>query len=422
MSADATGSPSRLRLAHRLTRMNGRDPHEAHRAATPLELFFDLTFVIAISVAAAELAHALAEGHVGSGLLAFCFCLFAIMWAWVNFTWFASAYDTDDWLFRVTTMLQMVGVLILAMGIPDIFASIDAGGDLKNEVLVGGYVVMRVAMVFQWLRAAREDPARRRCALTYAGFIAVAQLGWLLLIPPKLPLGPTLALMLPLYAIELAGPYVAERRVTGSGTPWHPHHIAERYGLIVIIALGECLIGTVAALQSVVAAQGWSVEVAAVGLAGVGIAFTTWWVYFVVPMGAGLHHHRARAFWFGYGHIVVVAAIAAIGAGLHVAAYHLEHKSHLSTMGALLTVVLPMLAFWLAMLVIHTVVVAPDAMHWRETAVFLGVLVAAVLLARAQVALTVCLLVAALAFVGPIVTDELVGARRRAEALDRLEA
>jgi low temperature requirement protein LtrA len=406
-------------LAHRLVPMSGRDPHETGRTATPLELFFDLTFVIAISVAASELAHSLTAGHIGSGILAFAFCLFAIMWAWVNFSWFASAYDTDDWLFRVMTMLQMVGVLIVAMGIHDVFASIDAGGALDNEVLVGGYVVMRVAMILQWLRAARQDSERRRCALTYVAFIGVAQVGWVAMIVPKLTLWPTLALMLPLYAIELAGPYVAERR--SSGTPWHAHHIAERYGLIVIIALGECLIGTVAALQSVVDAQGWSWEVAAVGVAGVGIAFTMWWIYFAVPMGTGLHHRRETGFIFGYGHIVVVAAVAATGAGLHVAANYLQHTSHLPAMGVLSTVLVPMLVFWLSMVFIDTVVVGRERLHVRESVMVVVVLLVAVLLTRAHVALTVCLLVAALAFVAPIVMDERVGARLRARALAGLD-
>ena len=80
--------------------MAGRDPHERHRVATPLELLFDLTFVIAFGVAASEFAHALAAGHVGVGLTAFLFATFATCWAWINFTWFASAYDTDDWIYR----------------------------------------------------------------------------------------------------------------------------------------------------------------------------------------------------------------------------------------------------------------------------------------------------------------------------------
>jgi len=80
--------------------MGGRDPHQPHRTATPLELFFDLTFVIAFGVAGSQFAHEIAEAHFGAGLLGFSFAMFAVIWAWINFTWFASAYDTDDWVFR----------------------------------------------------------------------------------------------------------------------------------------------------------------------------------------------------------------------------------------------------------------------------------------------------------------------------------
>ncbi|CAM3464930.1 Low temperature requirement protein A [Mycolicibacterium frederiksbergense] len=145
--------------------MSGRDPHEQHRAATPLELLFDLTFVVAFGVAASELAHAMAAEHVRVGLVGFGFVMFAVCWAWINFTWFASAYDTDDWVYRLMTMLQMVGVLILTLGIPDVYASLEHGGHVDNSVMVAGYVVTRVAMVGQWLRAARQDPARRSACM-----------------------------------------------------------------------------------------------------------------------------------------------------------------------------------------------------------------------------------------------------------------
>jgi low temperature requirement protein LtrA len=415
MSEPDRETPTERDLAHHLTQMRGRNPHERGRTSSPLELFFDLVFVIAISGASAQLATALAKGHTGSGILAFCFCLFAIMWAWVNFSWFASAFDTDDWLYRLTTMLQMVGVLILAMGIAPVFSSVEKGGTLDNRILVGGYVVMRVAMVFQWLRVARQDPEHRECALTYVKFIAAAQVGWVLLIFPDLSLGLTLLCMVPLYALEFLGPVFAERK--GGGTPWHPHHIAERYGLIVIIALGECLIGTVAALQSVVESQGWSWEVAVVGLSGVGIAFTLWWIYFAVPMGDGLHAHRRMGFVFGYGHIVLVAAVAAIGAGLHVAAYYLEHKATLSSMGALLTVVIPMLVFWVMLITIYTAVISRDALHVRETVMVVAILALAVVLAQLHVALTICLVVAACALVPTIITDERLGVSVREQAL-----
>src|ERR1044072_6332716 len=108
-------------LAHRRVPMGGRDPTESHRTATPLELLFDLTFVVAFGIAADELAHYLAEDHIKTSILAFGFVAFSISWAWINFSWFASAYDTDDWIFRLLTLLQMVGVLIIALGIPTLF-------------------------------------------------------------------------------------------------------------------------------------------------------------------------------------------------------------------------------------------------------------------------------------------------------------
>ena len=105
--------------------MGGRDPDESHRVARPLELLFDLTFVIAYGIAADELAHYLAEGHIcGPRCSASPFVL-RDPWASINFSWFASAYDVDDWLYRLTTMVQMAGVIVLAIGCPDMFESID---------------------------------------------------------------------------------------------------------------------------------------------------------------------------------------------------------------------------------------------------------------------------------------------------------
>ncbi|MEH3033517.1 MAG: low temperature requirement protein A, partial [Aeromicrobium erythreum] len=95
----------------RLHPMQARDPEEPGRTASTLELFFDLVFVVAVSIAAVSLHHELTEGHVVHGVVAFASVFFAIWWAWMNFTWFATSFDTDDWLYRVLTFLQMGGVL-----------------------------------------------------------------------------------------------------------------------------------------------------------------------------------------------------------------------------------------------------------------------------------------------------------------------
>src|SRR5688500_14102733 len=146
--------PGAETLHHHVRRMGGRDPDEAHRVATPLELLVDLTFVISFGFAAAQFAHALAEGHYATALIGFGFASFAICWAWINFSWFASAYATDDWIFRFLTMVQMIGALILAICLPRMFASIGNGQHLDISVMVRGYVIMRVALVSQWLCAA----------------------------------------------------------------------------------------------------------------------------------------------------------------------------------------------------------------------------------------------------------------------------
>src|SRR5438270_4165482 len=152
--------------------MSGRDPAQTHRASTPLELFFDLTFVVAVSQAASALHHGLVGGHAGDVLFGFPLVFFGVWWAWMNFTWFASAYDTDDAVYRLAVLVQLTGVLILAAGVPRALDDRDFG------IMTLGYVTMRLAMVGQWLRAAASHPDGRPCALRYAAGISVVQLGW----------------------------------------------------------------------------------------------------------------------------------------------------------------------------------------------------------------------------------------------------
>ncbi|MCI0435913.1 MAG: low temperature requirement protein A, partial [Gemmatimonadetes bacterium] len=101
--------------------MAARSPDEPHRVATPLELFFDLVFVVAIAQAGSGLHHAVADGHPVEGLIGYLLVFFAVWWAWMNFTWFASAYDRGDVPYRLAVLVQMAGALILAAGIPAMF-------------------------------------------------------------------------------------------------------------------------------------------------------------------------------------------------------------------------------------------------------------------------------------------------------------
>jgi low temperature requirement protein LtrA len=408
-------------LVHRVARMSGRDPDEQHRAATPLELLFDLTFVVAFGVASDELAHYLAEDHISTSLIAFPFVTFAISWAWINFSWFASAYDTDDWVFRLLTMIQMVGVLVLALGITPVFESIDEGAHVDNGVMVAGYIVMRSAMVAQWLRAAGQDPQRRPAAMTYVTTITVAQVGWLLLAIAQTSVGTMFAWVALLLLIELGGPLIAETRK--GGTPWHPHHIAERHGLLVIIALGEAILGTIVALRAVVGPEGpgWSVEAGVVGFAGVALTFGMWWIYFVIPCGEILAYRRSRSFGWGYGHIPLFGAIVATGAGLHAAAYLVEHETKLDVLDTLLTTAIPVAVYVLGIFLLYAYLAGSiDPFHYMLIGLSVALLGASVAMAAADVSIEWCLLVVALVPWVTVVGYELVGHRHNAEVLARL--
>jgi low temperature requirement protein LtrA len=414
-----TSEPTSGITAHTVRRMAGRDPHEQHRVATPLELLFDLTFVIAFGVAASELSHALAAGHVEVGIVAFLFATFAICLAWINFTWFASAYDTDDWIYRLMTMVQMVGVLILALGIPPFFASIAHGQHVDNTILVAGYVVMRIALVGQWLRAARQDPAHRQACLTYAAIIPVVQLGWIGTIFLPTPVPVTLMCWVVLGFVEASIPLIAERR-NETTTPWHAHHIAERYGLLAIIALGEGVVGTVASLTAVVSEHGWTSDAIFLIVAGTGLTFGMWWIYFAIPGADILHAHRERSFFFGYLHVPLYGAIVATGAGLHTAAYFVEGHSEIGSLGTVFAVVIPVAAYVALVYVIYSLMVRTwDRFHVLLVALTGLVLAAAVAAAALGVPMAVCLLIATLAPVVSVVGFETVGHRHATAAVAR---
>src|SRR3954465_4331150 len=114
--------------AHHRRRFSGRAPAEPHRASTPLELLYDLTIVVAFGAAANEMAHFVAEDHVSAGVLGLVFACFAVPGGWLNYSWFASAYDTDDWVFRIATFVQMAGVIVLTLGLAPMFESLAPGG------------------------------------------------------------------------------------------------------------------------------------------------------------------------------------------------------------------------------------------------------------------------------------------------------
>jgi low temperature requirement protein LtrA len=405
--------------AHARRRFSGRDPGEEHRGSTPLELLYDLTIVVAFATAANELAHAVAQDHIGAGATGFVLAAFAVSWAWLNYSWFASAYDTDDWVFRLSTMVQMVGVVVVALGLPQMFASIVRGDTLDNGVVVAGYVVMRVALVFLWLQVSRHDAERARTAKSYMLTIGTAQVGWVALAALAPPPATTFVLFAALVVVEFVGPSIAERN---AATPWHAHHIAERYGLLVIITLGEVITGTIAALNALVHGEaGWTVDAVLLAVAGIGLAFGCWWMYFAVPWAQPLVRHRERAHSFGYGHLGIFASLAAMGAGLHVAAYRLQDEARISTTTTVLSVAIPVAIYVLAFYYLYSLLLrARDPLHLGLIAGSAALLILAVVLAAAGVSVAICLLVLMLAPAVTVVGYETIGHRHMTAALEQM--
>jgi low temperature requirement protein LtrA len=318
-----------------------RDPQEPGRVASSLELFFDLVFVVAVSVAASELHHALAEKHF-DGIGTYAVVFFGIWWAWMNFTWFATSFATDDWLYRLLTIFQMSGVLILAAGIDAVFAEKDF------TVTVIGYVVMRIAMVAQWLRASRRPGPSRRTTRMYAAGIGMAQILWVLML--FLPESVQLFAVVVIIAAELSVPVIAEKQWL---TPWHPHHITERYGLFTLILLGESLLASANALIQAVNDHEELGPLISLGVLTLIVTAALWWMYFWPP-----HHTAISSFAsslrYGYVHYFVFAAVGAFSAGIEVEIDVITHHSELSDVAASFTVTVPIAVFlfgiwWIAL-------------------------------------------------------------------------
>jgi low temperature requirement protein LtrA len=287
-----------------------RDPHEAHRVSTPLELLFDLVIVIAVASAAEGLHHAIAAGHAPMGVATFAMAFFATWWAWMNFTWFASAYDSDGPVYRLITFGIMAGALVIAGGIPRLFEGLDL------SLVIVGYSIMRLGMVAFWLIAARADPRHRRTALTYAIGIAVVQLYWNVALHGLRPesTGAAMALFALGALLEVSVPLVAERK---GMTPWHLHHVAERHGLLVIIVLGEVLLASANAFTYAAGAGEHVGELVMLAGSALVITLAMWWLYFSQE-GPVDHEVFGSAFRWGYAHALIYAGGAAAGAGFAV--------------------------------------------------------------------------------------------------------
>jgi low temperature requirement protein LtrA len=154
-----------------------------------------------------------------------------------------------------------------------------------------------------------------------------------------------------LAVLDLGVPIWAER--SGRGTPWHPEHIGERYGLFTIIVLGECILAVSGAAQLALTAGGVSISLLTVAVGGLLLVLALWWSYFKHPAEIDRDLSIGQAVTWGYGHYVVFAAIAALGAGLQVAVDATHQTLVLSPSAVALTVAIPVIVYLVATVLLH---------------------------------------------------------------------
>ena len=272
---------------------------------SPLELFFDLVFVLAITQCTALMIEHPTWGGVGQGLLV----LAVLWWTWVGYSWLTSVVDPEDDSVRMTIFVAMAALLVVALCVPRAF------GNLALTFAVA-YGVVRTAHIALFMLASREDPGLRHSVNGLAvgtaigvGLLAVASLF------DGLAQAAIWALAL---TLDVGAPYFA---IDASGWRLAPRHFAERHGLILIVALGESIVAI-----GVAAELGLDAGIVAAAVLGVALTAAMWWIYFdVVALVAGRRLAEAKPGReqnemardsYSYLHFPMVAGIVLVALGL----------------------------------------------------------------------------------------------------------
>lgn len=319
-----------------------RDISEPHRAATPLELFYDLIYVVAIASLAAELHHALsAWHHVGHAISMYIFIFFCIWWPWNNYTWFASGYDTDDAQFRLSSFVQMIGVIIITVGVKPAFS--------ENNFLIMmiGYVTMRIPYILLWLKVAYDDINSRPVALRYATGVFLVQIVW----ATSVLYFQNWYLFVALIFLEVLVPYLAEHSVDpATNARYHFGHIEERLGLLAIIVLGESMLAVVYAFKNVL--ENFSTDLVTMAASAVLILFSMWWLYFDDSVEDVLSDKKKSFIW-SYGHYLIYGFATAVGVLISVNVDSLTHAAKINESYAIIGMALMIAGYLVSVWLCH---------------------------------------------------------------------
>ncbi len=291
------------------TAMPGRSPRltavmRQTERVTPLELFFDLVFVLAITQCTALMAAEPTWTGLAKGVVV----LAVLWWSWTGYAWLTSVVDPEEGSVRIAMFAAMAALLVVALCVPGAFGE-------SAFLFACAYGVVRAAHIALFLLASRDDSALHESVVRLGGSSA---LGVGLLVTASFTDGVAQgALWAVALLLDMGGPYV----FGAEGWKLVPGHFAERHGLIVIIALGESIVAI-----GVGVGGGLSAGQGAAAVVGIGLAAAMWWLYFdVVALVAARRLERAEVGRkqnemardsYSYLHFPMVAGIVLVALGM----------------------------------------------------------------------------------------------------------
>jgi len=270
----------------------------------PLELFFDLVFVLAITQCTTLMSHHTTWEGLGQGMLV----LGLLWWSWTAYAWLTSVVDPEEGGVRIALFAAMAAFLITAICVPEAF------GSLATEFAVA-YGAVRFAQIFLLAIAGRDDRTFRR---SVTGLGIGTTIGVALLIAGSfLDPGAQAAVWGLALVLDMGEPYLF------GSEGWHlvPGHFAERHGLIVIIALGESIVAI-----GLGAGAHLSWGIAAAAALGIGVVAAMWWAYFdivalvsarrLIRAPRGRVQNELARDSYSYIHFLLVAGVILLALGL----------------------------------------------------------------------------------------------------------
>jgi low temperature requirement protein LtrA len=291
---------------------------------TPLELFFDLVFVLAITQCTALMADDPTWGGVAKGLAV----LTVLWWSWGGFAWLTSVVDPEEGSVRLAMFAAMAALLVAALAVPGAFGS-------HALLFACAYAVVRAGHIALFVVASRDEPELRH---SVNGLAVSTAIGVGLLVAAAFTGGVARGVLWGVaIVLDVGGPFLFGTE----GWKLVPGHFAERHGLIVLIALGESIVALGVGAQA-----GIDAGVVAAAVLGVAVAATIWWLYFdVVALVAerrlgraavGREQNELARDSYSYLHLPMVAGIVLVALGLKTTLAHVGEPLHVVPAAALL--------------------------------------------------------------------------------------